>query len=169
MMRAFSVAIMMAAIATVAYAKSAAIEQRQDAMDAIADASKVPGGMLKGEVPFDLAKVQASLTTYQKQLAKMKDLWPDDSKVGDTRALPAVWEKRAEFLGLVDKFLDDSKAASAAIKDEASLKSEWPKLMLNCVGCHREYRRPGCFSQCWEIGQLSSCRTRRKPPLRPRG
>ena len=36
----------------------------------------------------------------------------------------------------------DAKAAHGAIKDEASFKAEWPKVVANCGGCHKEYRKP---------------------------
>jgi cytochrome c556 len=33
-----------------------------------------------------------------------------------------------------------AKAAEASIKDEASFKTEWPKVVGNCGGCHKEFR-----------------------------
>lgn len=128
--------------ATTVYAQSAAISSRQEAMKAIAGAAKEPGAVMKGEAKFDLAKVHSSLAVYQEQAARLKNLWPDDSKSGDTAALPAVWEKKSEFIALFDKLAANAKAASANIKDEASFKAEWPKVMSSCGGCHREYRKP---------------------------
>ena len=32
-------------------------------------------------------------------------------------------------------------AAEAAIKDEATFKAEWGKVMGNCGACHKEYRK----------------------------
>ena len=142
MIRALSVAAMLAIGVTVAFAQSAVVSQRQDAMKALSNATKAPGAMLKGEASFDLAKVKATLTTYREELTKLKGLWPDDSKSGDTYALPAVWEKKPEFIALIDKFLAETEAASSKIADEATLKAEWPKLMRNCGGCHKEYRKP---------------------------
>ncbi len=141
MIRALSVAAIIAVGATAVYAQSAAIGQRKDAMKAIGAAAKEPGAVLKGQSPFDLQKIQASLVVYQEQAAKLKDLWPDDSKTGDTKASPAVWERKEQFLALVTKFGADAKAASAAITDEASFKENWPKVMSNCGGCHKEYRQ----------------------------
>lgn len=142
MIRALSTAMIVAIGATtLAYAQSGAIGQRQEAMKAMASATKAPGAILKGETPFDLAKTQASLVVYQEQAAKLKNLWPDDSKSGDTYALPAIWEKKSEFLARFDKLAADSKAA-AAIKDEASFKAEYPKVLQNCSGCHTVFRKP---------------------------
>jgi cytochrome c556 len=143
MIRIFSVVAVIAVGATAVFAQSAAISQRKEAMKAQAAAAKEPGAMMKGEAKFDLAKVHNSLAVYQEQAAKAKNLWPDDSKTGgETEALPVIWEKKSDFLGRFDKFAADAKAAAAAIKDEASFKAEWPKVMSNCGGCHKEYRKP---------------------------
>lgn len=143
MFRTLSVAALLAVGATLAYAQGAAnaIAQRKETMKAQAAATKDPGAMMKGEMPFDLAKVKASLKTLQQTAAKAKGLFPDDSKTGDTNALPVVWEKKAEFLARFDKLAADAKAADAAIKDEATFKTEFPKVTANCGGCHKDYRR----------------------------
>jgi cytochrome c556 len=93
------------------------------------------------QIMFDLAKVKASLKTFQDNAAKLKTLWPEDSKTGgDTRALPAIWTNMKDYLAWFDGFAKDSKAAEAAIKDEASFKTEWPKVVDYCGSCHKDYR-----------------------------
>ena len=71
-----------------------------------------------------------------------KPAFPDDSKTGETDALPAAFEKKADLFARFDKMAADAKAAHAAIKDEASFKAEWPKVVSNCGGCHKDYRKP---------------------------
>jgi cytochrome c556 len=120
---------------------TAVIKQRQDLMKANAEALKAPAAMLKGDAPFDLAKVQASLKALQEQSAKVKPLWTEDTKTGgDTRALPAVWKDLKGYLGRFDTMATSAKAAAAAIKDEASFKTAFPKVLGSCGGCHKEYR-----------------------------
>jgi cytochrome c556 len=129
--------------ATAVWAQNAAgIAARKDAMKAFGGAAKGPGGMAKGDAPFELPKVQASLKTIQETAAKAKGLFPDDTKTGETDALPAAFEKKADLLARLDKLGADAKAAEGAIKDEASFKAEWPKVVSNCGGCHKEYRKP---------------------------
>ena len=143
MLRIAATVAALAVGATVVYAQSAAIGQRQEIMKSVGGAMKEPGGMMKGTSPFDLAKVQASLKILTEQPPKMKDLFPDDSKTGgNTEALPAIWEKKADFTARFDKLAADATAAAAVIKDEASFKTEWPKIGGNCGGCHKEYRKP---------------------------
>ena len=121
---------------------TAGIEQRKQAMKALGGAMKDPTTMVKGEAPFDLAKVQASLKTLQETATKAKSLFPDDTKTGDTDALPAAFTEKADLMAKFDKLVADAGAAATAIKDEATLKSEWPKVGANCGGCHKAYRKP---------------------------
>ena len=115
------------------------IKQRRDLMKANGDATKPILGMLKG-APFDLAAVKAALKTYADAAAKAPDLFPDSSKTGDTNALPAIWDNKADFSARFVKLADDVKAASTAIVDEASFKATMPGVLKNCGGCHEQYR-----------------------------
>ena len=142
MIRFVSVIAAVALGATAVAAYDDVVKARQDAMKAIAGAAKEPGAALKGEAPFDLAKVHQSLAVFQEQGEQLKSMWPDGSDKADTAALPAVWDKKSEFLALFDKFEADVQTASEKIKDEDSFKAEWPKVMSNCGGCHKEYRKP---------------------------
>jgi cytochrome c556 len=129
--------------ATIVYAQNVnAIKLRQDAMKSMGNAAKEPGAMMKGSVPFDLGKVQASLKTIQEVASEGKSLFPDDSKMGETDALPGAFEKRADVFARFDKMGADARTAATATKDEATFKTEWPKVVGNCGGCHKEYRKP---------------------------
>lgn len=119
------------------------IKDRQDLMKGLAGATKDPTAMAKGEAPFDLAKVQASLKVFQDNAAKLKSLWPESSKAGETtKALPVVWTGMKDFLSGFDGLANEAKAAAASIKDEASFKAAWPKVLGSCGGCHKTYRAP---------------------------
>jgi cytochrome c556 len=96
---------------------------------------------MKGEEAFDLAKAQAIFAQYQKTGAEGKTLFPDNSKTGgETAALPAIWEKKADFEAKLTKFEADAKDAAGKVKDEASFKTAFPEVMKNCGGCHESYR-----------------------------
>ena len=129
---------------TAAFSQNVAvIGQRKEAMKAAGGAAKDGGAMMRGEAPFDLAKVQAALQTYSDTAKKATGLFPDDSKTGgETTVLPVIWEKKAEFTAALAKWDTDATAAATAIKDEATFKTEWPKVMANCGGCHKTYRVP---------------------------
>ena len=124
-----------------AQAQSDAIAQRQAILGSFGKAVKEPGAMLRHEAAFDLAIVQASLKTIAEGAPKLKALFPDDSKSGAyTEALPVIWDKKDDFLKIVDQLAASAAAASAAIKDEATFRSEWGKVSSNCRACHKVYR-----------------------------
>jgi cytochrome c556 len=70
----------------------------------------------------------------------MPNLFPPDSKTGDTNALPAIWDNMADVNARFEKFGKDAAAALASIKDEASFKATMPGIFKSCGGCHEKYR-----------------------------
>ena len=147
MIRYLSVAALVAAGATFAYAQGvtgpAAIAQRKEAMKAVGGANKGLTAMSKGEEAFDAAKATAGFKIIEDNFIKAKGLFPDDSKTGgETTAMPAIREKKADFMAKFDKAIADVKAAGAASKDEASFKEQFKGAVSNCGGCHKEYRQP---------------------------
>lgn len=136
---ALGIGAMLGTGSIIAYAQNQdAITQRRAVMKNIATAGTDPFNMTKGTVPFDLAKVQAGLKTYQGEAAKLKDLFPDNSKTGDTDAKAQIWTARAEFNAAIDTFIATAKTTAAAIKDEATFKAEYPKVVRSCGGCHKD-------------------------------
>ncbi len=143
MMRVLAVASLIALGATAVMAQNAAgIAARKDVLKTFGAATKEPGAMIKGDAPFDAAKVKASLKTFEEGSVKLKGMFGDDTKTGETATLPAAFENKADLMAKFDKLAADAKAAAGAIKDEASFKSEWPKVVSNCGGCHKAYRKP---------------------------
>ena len=143
MLRVMAVLAALAIGATAVWAQNAAgIAARRDAMKAFGGAFKEPNAMFKGDAPFDQAKVQASLKSIGETAVKAKGVFGDDTKVGETDALPAAFENKADLMARLDKMGEVAKSAAAAVKDEASFKTEWSKVAGNCGGCHKEYRKP---------------------------
>jgi len=141
MLRIAAALVALAVGATVVWAQNLeVIKQRREVMRAIAKASVVNFKMSKGETPFDLATVQSNLKTMQDQISKFKGLFPDDSKTGgDTDADASIWTARPDFNKAVDNYVAAARAAASAIKDAASLKTEYPKLVRDgCGGCHKD-------------------------------
>lgn len=123
-----------------AYAQSNAIAERKDVFKSFGGALRPVGPMMRGEAPFELAKVQDALKVIAAGAPKVATLFPAGSGTGDTKALPVIWTDNAKFLGLFAKLEADAKAAAAAIKDEASFKAEMPKVLGNCGTCHDAFR-----------------------------
>lgn len=119
-----------------------AIKARKELFKEFGAVTKPIGGMLKGEVAFDLATAQKALATYAASAPKLKTLFPDDSKTGgETEVLPVAFEKKADFLAGFDKLAEAAKAAQASVKDEASMKAAFGGILKgNCTACHDTYR-----------------------------
>ncbi|NLH82897.1 MAG: cytochrome c [Phyllobacteriaceae bacterium] len=123
----------------VAYA-AGALQERQTILKGFGDETRPVVHMLKGQEPFDLAKVKAALATYAAGAEKLPGLFPDNSKTGKTEASPKIWDEKAKFEGLFAKLKSESEAASAAITDQASLKANFPKVLGTCKACHDDFR-----------------------------
>ena len=126
---------------SVALAQQDPIAARKALMKKNGDEAKIGTQFMKGEAAFDLAKAKAIFATYQDAAGKMPSLFPDNSKTGgDTAALPAVWEKKADFDAKFKKLGEDAAAAQAKVTDEATFKAAFPAVQKNCGGCHETYR-----------------------------
>jgi cytochrome c556 len=117
------------------------IAARKALMKKNGDEAKVGTSFMKGEAAFDLAKAKAIFATYADTASKAPTLFPDTSKTGgETAALPAIWEKKADFDAKLQKFGEDAKDAATKVTDEASFKAIFPTVQKNCGGCHETYR-----------------------------
>jgi cytochrome c556 len=135
------------AVAAVALGVTAVTAQQQDpiaARKALMKANGQQAGigtkMVKGEEPFALDKAKKVFATYQ-DVAKAHALFPETSKTGDTAALPAVWENKADFEAKLTKLANEAKAAEAATRDLDTFKAQFAEVQKNCGGCHQTYRK----------------------------
>jgi cytochrome c556 len=138
----------MFAIVTIAVGVSAVVAQqdvineRKELMKENGNQAKIGAAMAKGEAPFDAAKVEVMFATFADAAAKMPALFPDNSKTGgETAALPAIWENKADFDAKMAQFGKNATAAKTEIKDADSFKAKWGAFTKdNCGGCHEKYR-----------------------------
>jgi cytochrome c556 len=135
---AAAVALAVTAVA----AQSDPIAARKALMKSNGDQAKVGGAMVKGDAPFDLAKAQAIFATFADSATKAPALFPETAKTGgDTAALPAIWENKADFEARFTKFGAAAKDAQGKVKDLDTFKANWGGLLKdNCGGCHEKYR-----------------------------
>jgi cytochrome c556 len=98
--------------------------------------------MMRGQAPFDAAKVDAAFAQWADTAQKLPGLFPDNSKTGQkTRAAPKIWMTKADF---------DAKAAEfgkvvAENRDKAKssidgLRAGIPGIANACDNCHKDYR-----------------------------
>ena len=72
------------------------------------------------------------------------DAYPDISKEGKTRALPAIWANRAEFDALVKDFVTHTKTLADVTENSASAGDEYKAAVAavgnDCKSCHDKFR-----------------------------
>ena len=135
------------AVAIVAFGVTAVVAQsdpiaaRKALMKENGKQSGIARAMIEGKEPFDLAKAKAALANFAGASEKGKNLWPDNSKSGDTASLPAIWENKADFEAKLAKLSADAKAQDPSVKDLDSFKAAMGEIGKDCGGCHNTYRK----------------------------
>ena len=125
-----------------AFAQQDPIAARKALMKANGDQARIATEMSQGKRPFDLDAAHKAFATFTEAGEKAPALFPDSSKTGgDTAALPAIWENKADFEAKLAKLARESKAAAQATKDFESFKAQFSELGKNCGGCHQTYRQ----------------------------
>jgi len=141
MVRWTAVACIPMVLAGSAIAQQNVIAERQGLMRQMFAAVRPTFAMLRGQTPYDERVVQNALQTIAANALRAPNLFTGDSKTGDTAALPLVWERRAEFESLLARLAQDAKAAQQTMVDEATFRSEFPKVVATCDTCHNTFRR----------------------------
>jgi cytochrome c556 len=98
--------------------------------------------MMRGQIPFDAAAIDAAFAQWADTAQKLPGLFPENSKTGgDNRASPKIWlnkkdfdEKSAAFGKAVADNRDKAKASLAG------LKAAIPQVGQACDNCHEDYR-----------------------------
>lgn len=100
------------------------------------------GKTVKGEMAADYAALAANAAAIRDNAMKLKDLFPEGSGGGESRALPAIWENKADFEGYLVKLASaaDAFAKEAAMGSMANIKASFGAMAANCGGCHKTYR-----------------------------
>ena len=133
--------VMLGVTAAAAQSCQDIIDKRQSLMKKSGAAAKIGTEMIKGERPFDMAKVREIYATFTDDATQMPTLFPDCSKTGNkTTAAPAIWEKTGDFKAAIAKFAADIKAAQDSTKDVDSLKAGFATIGKNCSSCHQTFR-----------------------------
>jgi cytochrome c556 len=132
-----------AAVAVTAVAQTDPIEQRKSLMKRNGKEQGAVNRMVRGQDPFDAAKVNAAFADWEDAAKKLPGLFASPPPPGaDTRALPKIWENKADF----DAHIAAFAKAVADNKDKAktldTLKVAFPNVSKACNDCHETYRRP---------------------------
>lgn len=134
-------AVSLGASAAAAQSCDDTIKNRQALMKRSGTNAKLGASIIRGDTPFDMAKVNQIFDAFADKASKLPTLFPDCSKTGnDTHAAPAIWQKPDDFKAMIAKFAADVKAAQANAKDPATFKASFLAVGKDCSGCHETYR-----------------------------
>jgi len=118
------------------------IKYRQTIMKAIGGTMGSMAAIVKGKAPQAHA---APLAQAMLQLSStVKDVFPNGSDFGETRAKAEIWQKPTEFKAAVAAFetaaLTISKVSQSG--DPAAFVNAFKALGKSCGGCHKPFRQP---------------------------
>jgi cytochrome c556 len=126
-----------------AIAQSDPIAERKLLMKGNADGARNVNRMVRAEDPFDVAKVNAAFAQWTETADKLPGLFPEPPKPGqDTRALPKIWETKADFDAKIASFGKAVADSKDKVKTLDELKVAFPIVSKACNDCHEPYRRP---------------------------
>ena len=121
-------------------AQADAIKTRQALMKENDAGGRLLSQMARGRVPFDAAKVDAAMAQFADTAAKLPGQFPDNSKSGDTKASPKVWQTKADFDAKVADFAKVVAENRPKVKTLDGVKAALPPVAKACDNCHDTYR-----------------------------
>lgn len=143
MHRTLIVAFALLGVTTIVFAQSGnPIADRKALMKGNSSAAGTIARMLKGEAPYDKAAAEKALQQIRMSGEKGPSLYPAGSDKGDTRALPKIWENKADFDARFAELSKDAEAALTKTGSVEELKAVFGSVVQNCGGCHEQYRAP---------------------------
>lgn len=116
----------------------------EQAVEARKAAMKENGGVLKNAGGLSGADAVAAADTVIKNFTNLPHLFPENSVVGDSKALPVIWENFDDFTSRFAAGLEAAKAMKVAAEagDAAAYAASLKTIGGLCGQCHETYRAP---------------------------
>lgn len=119
---------------------------RHDNFEAMGRAMKATGDQFKSGNP-DLAVIRNSAATLAAAAPRVAGHFPKGSGTAGnpkSEALPAIWQKPAEFAAANARLVDAAKGfqSAAAGGNLDQIKAAFGALGGSCKGCHDNFRKP---------------------------
>src|SRR5260370_1468918 len=100
--------------------------------------------MVKGEIPYNQASVDAAIRDLGERVRKMQTVFttnPKEDVVNSTYgASQKVWQNKADFDSKVPPVAKALADVKGKIKNVASLKVAYDSINAKCTDCHETYR-----------------------------
>lgn len=100
------------------------------------------GAMVQGRTPWDAQVAAANMAVVSAVHALPMSAFGAGTDKGDTRALPVVWSKSADFKAAGDKLVDAVGKLDAAVKtgNLDNVKAAFGPAANACKDCHDNFR-----------------------------
>lgn len=114
----------------------------EDKVEARQAAMRENGGIVRGIGAMAAAEAATAAGTLAQNLANMPALFAPDTIVGDSRALPLIWEEKEAFDAILAAALGKALEARAAAEggDVAAAAAAAGAIGPMCGQCHDKYR-----------------------------
>jgi len=118
------------------------IKYRESVMKSQAGHMGALAQIVRGKVDYN-ADLLYHAEALNSSMHTVVDLFPTGSDFGETRALPGVWEKRADFEAAAKKATEATEAFLKVVKanDKAGLAKAFGAVSDGCKGCHKDFRQ----------------------------
>ena len=121
-----------------------AIEYRQSVYKIVAGNFQPLAQIAQGKADFNEEGVKRNAAHLAQIAGFIADAFPDISKEGKTRALPAIWTNRAEFDALVKDLNTHTKTLADVAENSSSAGTEFKAAVAavgnDCKSCHEKFR-----------------------------
>jgi cytochrome c556 len=103
---------------------------------------KEDGGLLRSSGNLTGAEAVAAMQTLQTNYSHIPALFPEGSIVGDSAALPAIWENWETFVAIAKTGEEAAAAGLAAAEagDAAGYAAALKTIGGTCGQCHQQFR-----------------------------
>lgn len=128
-----------AAVARDAFVPPATAEEALAARKAL---MREDGALLRSAGNLSGAEAVAAMQTLLDNYTHIPDLFPEGSIVGDSEALPAIWENWEDFVAIVEtgKQAATDGLAAAEAGDATAYAAAVQALGATCGACHQQFR-----------------------------
>lgn len=101
------------------------------------------GKMVKGEETYEAEKFKAAAAAFVQESQKPFQYFQNDPN-GNGDALPAIWEKPAEYKAVEDKFRAAVENLNAKVQagNLEEIKAAYGEVGASCKECHQAFRAP---------------------------
>ena len=100
--------------------------------------------MVKGEIPYDQAAVDAAIAQLEASVPTIADVFATNPKQDVVNATygasQKVWQNKADFDSKIPPVVKAIADVKGKIKDVASLKVAYDSINDKCTNCHETYR-----------------------------